>query len=153
MNVNDLLFCFNFLMITIAFYVVHFKIKRLKKEFGEYQNKINRKLELTMQKMDLFEKTGKFETLTQDEIIEVSFDNSILDRRFFYKRLKLYHPNLTEHEKVLCWEFYQEKTALEIATQENSNFSKINERKEKLKFKLGLHKKESLTKYLKGLFN
>jgi hypothetical protein len=74
-------------MITIAFYVVHFKIKRLKKEFGEYQNKTNRKLELTMQKMDLFEKTGKVETLNQDEIIEVSFDNSILDRRFFYNRL------------------------------------------------------------------
>ena len=107
MNFNSLLFCFNFLMLTIVFYVVHFKIKRLKNELREYQNKTNRKLELTMQKMDLFEKTGKVETLNQDEIIEVSFDNSILDRRFFYNRLKLYHPNLTEHEKVLCWEFYQ----------------------------------------------
>jgi ribosomal protein S24E len=74
-------------MITIAFYVVYFKIKRLKKEFGEYQTKTNLKLDLTMQKMDLFEKTGKVETLNQDEIIEVSFDNSILDRRFFYNRL------------------------------------------------------------------
>ena len=85
MNVNNLLFCFIFLMLTIAICVVHFKIKRLKNKLREYQNKTNRKLELTMQKMDLFEKTGKVETLNQDEIIEVSFDKAILDRRFFYK--------------------------------------------------------------------
>jgi hypothetical protein len=72
-------------MLTIAICVVHFKIKRLKNKLREYQNKTNRKLELTMQKMDLFEKTGKVETLNQDEIIEVSFDKAILDRRFFYK--------------------------------------------------------------------
>lgn len=117
----------------------------------ELSSRTKKNLELTNRKRSFLEKNKNKVINPREEKNGIHFNDEKHNEPIFLIKLNLFHSNLTVEEKSLCLAFYEGKSASAIALEKNSSLSKIKERKDKLKRKLGLNKQESITKYLKEL--